>query len=79
MGSMTDMVMPEMGGRVLLQALRERDPTIRVVMMSGHPLGEELERLRAHGMIGWLPKPPSLESLAEELARALATTTETTA
>jgi hypothetical protein len=30
-----------------------------------------MESLRAQGMIDWLPKPPSLEQLAEVVAQAL--------
>jgi CheY-like chemotaxis protein len=36
-------------------------------------LKKEMERLRAHGMTDWLPKPPRLEQLAEVVARALGT------
>ena len=69
---LSDMVMPEMGGRALFQALKELDPTVKVVMVSGHPLEEEMEDLRAQGMVDWLPKPPRLERLAEIMAQALA-------
>jgi len=55
----------------LLQALKERGLAVRVVMLTGHPLEEELESLRAQGMSDWLFKPPSLEQLAEVVARAL--------
>jgi PAS domain S-box-containing protein len=70
---LSDLVMPEMGGRALLQALREQAPDVRVVLMSGHPLDEELDELCTHWTIEWLPKPPRLERLAETIARALAT------
>jgi CheY-like chemotaxis protein len=40
-------------------------------MITGHPLEKELEDLRAQGMSDWLLKPPSLERLAEVVARAL--------
>jgi len=68
---LSDVVMPGMGGIALLQALKERGLAVRVVMLTGHPLEEELESLRAQGMIDWLLKPPSLERLAEVLARRL--------
>jgi CheY-like chemotaxis protein len=42
-----------------------------VVMLTGHVLEKELEDLRAQGMVAWLFKPPSLEQLAEVVARAL--------
>ncbi len=68
---LSDMVMPKMGGRELFHALRERDPAVKVIMLTGHPMQDELEDLRAQGMTDWLPKPPSLEQLAEVVARAL--------
>jgi len=58
--------------------LRERGLTVRVVMLTGHPLKREMEELRAKGMTDWLPKPPELEQLAEVVARALGTVSSLT-
>jgi two-component system cell cycle sensor histidine kinase/response regulator CckA len=68
---LSDVVMPGMGGVALLRALKEKRLTVRIVMLTGHPLKRELEELRAQGMIDWLPKPPKLEQLAQVVARAL--------
>ena len=69
---MSDVVMPEMGGQALLHALKERDPAVRVVLLSGYPSEErESEDLRALGLRGWLLKPLSVEQLAAVVARAL--------
>ena len=68
---LSDMVMPVMGGKALLYALREKGLTMPVVMLTGHPLEKEMEDLRAQGMTDWMPKPPELERLAEIVARAL--------
>jgi len=68
---LSDVVMPGMGGIALLHTLRERGLMAGVVMLTGHPLEKELENLRAQEMIDWLLKPPSLEQLAEVVARAL--------
>jgi CheY-like chemotaxis protein len=69
---LSDVVMPEMGGIPLLRALRERGSTLPVVLLTGHPFERELEDLRAQGKIDWLPKPASLERLAEMISRTLA-------
>ncbi len=66
-----DVVMPVMGGKALLYALRQRGLTIPVIMLTGHPLKKEMEKLRAQGMADWLPKPPELEELAKVVYRAL--------
>jgi len=68
---LSDLVMPKMGGQALFQALRQQYPTVKVVLLTGHPLEKELENLQAQGLSGWLLKPPSLERLAEVVARAL--------
>ena len=70
---LSDVVMPGMGGIALLHALKARGLPVRMVMLTGHPLGKEMESLRTQGMIDWLPKPPNIEQLAEVVARALNT------
>jgi two-component system cell cycle sensor histidine kinase/response regulator CckA len=67
----SDLVMPEMGGQALFHALRQRGLTLPVVMLSGHPMENELVSLQAQGLAGWLLKPPSIEQLAHLLAQAL--------
>ncbi len=69
---LTDMVMAEMGGKALAQALHAQDPTLRVVLMTGHPLTEEREMLCEAGVVAWIQKPPELDYLAETLANACA-------
>jgi PAS domain S-box-containing protein len=71
---LSDVVMPEMGGQALFQALKQRDPAVKVVLMTGHPLEGQIESLRAQGLDGWLPKPPSMERLAEVVAQVLEAT-----
>ena len=68
---LSDMVMPEMGGQALFQALRQRDATAKVVLLTGHSLEKELENLRAQGASGWLLKPLRLEQLSQVVAQAL--------
>jgi signal transduction histidine kinase/ActR/RegA family two-component response regulator len=68
---LTDAVMPKMGGQALFQALKQRGLTLPVVMLTGHPMENELENLKAQGLAGWLFKPPDMEQLAELLAQVL--------
>ena len=70
---LSDIVMPVMGGRELLNALRQRRADIPVVMMTGHPMGDQLDALMAEGMTDWLLKPLNLDALAQMLARLLET------
>ena len=68
---LSDVVMPGMGGVALFHALRQRGLMMKVVLMTGHPLEEEMKNLRAQGLSDWLTKPPHLEQLAQVVARAL--------
>jgi CheY-like chemotaxis protein len=68
---LSDMVMPEMGGQALAQALQQRDPTIRIILLTGHPLVQEIETLRRAGIVDWLKKPTNLAQLAQTLTQVL--------
>jgi two-component system cell cycle sensor histidine kinase/response regulator CckA len=68
---LSDLVMPGMGGKALVQALREQDPGLPVVVLSGHPKADTAKELEEAGVVDWLQKPPSLESLAQVVGRAL--------
>ena len=69
---LSDVVMPKMGGQALFHTLKQQDPNVKVMLLSGHPPHEkELEDLRALGLAGWLSKPPNLEQLAEAIAQVL--------
>ncbi len=68
---LTDMVMPQVGGLELYQMLRRRDPSVKVILISGYPLGDEMEFLRSARITGWIQKPPSLQQLAEVVRRAI--------
>ena len=66
---LSDAVMPEMGGQALFRALRQQYPTVKVVLLTGHPMEKELENLQAEGLSGWVSKPLNLEQLAELMVR----------
>jgi two-component system cell cycle sensor histidine kinase/response regulator CckA len=68
---MSDLIMPEMGGRELIQAMRDKGMGTPVVIMSGHPLENDLSNLQTLGVAGWLVKPATLEQLADTLADIL--------
>ncbi len=68
---MSDWIMPEMGGRELVQALRARGLNKSILILSGHPLDPQADDLQATGVV-WLQKPLGLERLARGVAEALA-------
>ena len=68
---LTDMVMPEMDGASLYKALQEVAPNMKVVMMTGYPLGEESPKILTENIKDWIPKPVSLSDLACTLNKIL--------
>jgi CheY-like chemotaxis protein len=70
---LSDVVMPKMGGVALVHALRERGWVMPVILLSGYSQKQDMAKLRVYGVRAWLSKPPSMEKLAEVVARALST------
>jgi two-component system, cell cycle sensor histidine kinase and response regulator CckA len=70
---LSDVVMPRLGGINLFRALRQQGGQIPIILLTGHPLEEEMiAKLRTEGLHAWLPKPPNLIKLAQTIASALA-------
>jgi two-component system, cell cycle sensor histidine kinase and response regulator CckA len=68
---LSDLIMPEMGGRALQGALREQSINVPIVFLSGHPMDMEPLAAGEDELAGWLQKPVNLENLARLLARIL--------
>jgi two-component system cell cycle sensor histidine kinase/response regulator CckA len=68
----SDVVMPEMDGPTLLHHLRERNPSIRIVFMSGYAEEAFRKNLNADEDFVFLPKPFTLKKLAETVKAAAA-------
>jgi signal transduction histidine kinase len=59
---LSDVVMPEMGGRALFDELRMRDPNVKIIFVSGYA-GEALDNLPEGQQYKFLAKPFSLKQL----------------
>ncbi len=66
---LTDMVMPGMGGKKLVEALKARNPDLRIVVMTGYRAGMRGEI--SEQVDGLLEKPMRLEQVARALRNAL--------
>ena len=66
----SDVVMPGIGGIELQARLRKLRPEIKVLMMSGYPLGEIETPVDAVGET-WIHKPFTMQELAAVVARLL--------
>ena len=68
---LTDMVMPGVSGMELFRVLKERDPGVKVVVITGYPLGDERKQLLSQGVTAWVAKPVELSRLAQVVNEAL--------
>ncbi len=73
-GVVLDMVMPVMSGRATYLALREIDPGVPVLLMSGYAVNEEVQAILDLGVKAFLAKPHSVDQLAQALAEMLGPT-----
>jgi PAS domain S-box-containing protein len=67
----TDIVMPEMGGRTLMQELKKADPHLRILAITGYALTGDLEALKEEGFLNVVQKPFDMDGLARAARRAL--------
>lgn len=68
---LTDVAMPNLGGRGLVEELRELSPEIRVLFMSGYPKEEIFPEKATAARIPYLQKPFTGETLFAEIRAAL--------
>ena len=68
---LTDVVMPQMGGRELIIEIRKRDPKLKAVIMTGHALDMESQWLRDQGISNLVHKPLDRNTLAQVVREAL--------
>ncbi|MGH7391423.1 MAG: response regulator [Candidatus Rokuibacteriota bacterium] len=64
-----DLVMPGMDGLEVLRRIRELDPGLPVVILSGWVSPEAAERARKMGVADVLSKPEALKNLVDALPR----------
>ncbi len=68
---LTDVVMPEMGGRALADAMRQLRPLTRVLFMSGYPDDEVLRRGIQRDQTAFLAKPFTQAALGAKVREVL--------
>jgi nitrogen fixation/metabolism regulation signal transduction histidine kinase len=66
-----DMVMPGMTGKATYLALREIDPEVIVLLMSGHTMNEDVQEILDLGVQSFVSKPYSIAVLAKAMAALL--------
>jgi two-component system cell cycle sensor histidine kinase/response regulator CckA len=68
----TDVVMPEMGGKRLLQELRKETPDLKALVITGYAIQEDLQGLKQPGgFVDVIYKPLDMGALAQAVHNAL--------
>ena len=65
-----DLMMPEMGGIEAFQRIKEKNPELQVIFLTGHPsvsTGVDAMKL---GAVDFIPKPVNLNELIEKIKQA---------
>jgi len=68
---LTDMIMPEMGGKELIRELRKANPHLKIVAMTGYVLAEDLQQLREEGTLDVVHKALDTSTLTQAIRHAL--------
>lgn len=68
---LTDVAMPNLGGRGMVEELKELSPSMRVLFMSGYPKEEVFPEKEAAKNTPYLQKPFTSETLFSEVRSAL--------
>ena len=68
----SDVVMPEMDGPTLLKELRRRDPTVKIIFVSGYAEEAFSKNLPEQEQYAFLAKPFTLKQLVAEVKKTLA-------
>ncbi len=65
-----DLKMPEMDGEELLDRLKDRDPGIEIIILTGHGSVESAFRSAQHGAYEYLQKPCEFDALVSSINNA---------
>jgi PAS domain S-box-containing protein len=68
---LTDIVMPEMGGKALIQELQRMNPRVKILALTGYTMHEDLQVLRREGFVDTIYKPLDVGTLEEAIRQML--------
>jgi PAS domain S-box-containing protein len=68
----SDIVMPEMGGMDLFTIMQIQWPHIRMLLITGHPLDNQVQGVLERSNMVWLPKPFSITDVNKSIGKLLA-------
>ena len=66
-----DMIMPEMNGKDIYEALKRINPNVKVLLVSGYSLNKQIEELMEKGCNGFIQKPFDISQLSRKIRNVL--------
>ncbi|MGQ9458187.1 MAG: hypothetical protein ACUVXH_09290 [Anaerolineae bacterium] len=69
--SLSRLTAPVGAQKELLRFLRDLDPSVKVLLMSGYPRGLDAPDLSSPGVAGWLPKPSDRDGQGRAVEQAI--------
>ncbi len=66
-----DIVMPDMGGGDVYDRLKEINPDIKVLLVSGYSIDDQAREIMERGCDGFIQKPFSVKSMSEKISGIL--------
>ena len=66
-----DMVLPEMGGGEVYDAIKEINPDVRVLLASGYSIDSQAKQILSRGCNGFIQKPFNLRELSAKIKEIL--------
>lgn len=68
---LTDVIMPQMAGDLMVAEIRKLSPTVPVLVVTGHVRGAAAERLRAFSVGAFIEKPFTAAALLQQVQQTL--------
>ena len=66
-----DMVMPEMGGKVVFERLKKLNSEVKVLLASGYSLNDEAAEIMRNGCDGFIQKPYNMQEMTARIDQIL--------
>jgi two-component system cell cycle sensor histidine kinase/response regulator CckA len=68
---LSDVIMPGLSGPTLFRILNEKQPGIKMLLITGYPLDEGTRELLESNLVSWVQKPVDKKTLADSIQKIL--------
>jgi PAS domain S-box-containing protein len=66
---LSDLIMPQLGGRTLLEELKRMNPEVKVIFMTGYPIRNQTRELFDLHQVTWIRKPFTVKEISQAIGR----------